>query len=353
MNLPRPMKAVDISDSWNNGYAAASDYDPMFVVEPKVDGVRAYLLAEGGRTRLFVATSEREIEHALPQMDGLEDRFSSILLDGELVIPGESLGKIVGALNATKRRAILDRAVFYAFDVFHFEAQNTRGRFITKSEPLGYRREVLEGVAEFFPDGVRIINQYPIAEPVLDAIKMAGFEGFMLKRTDAPYVEGKRSPLWRKVKWTSTIDCFVSGWEPGRGGYEGLVGSLKMSVWDGDEAIEIGKHGVFSEQVRVDMTAEDGSLSPNYLGRVMEVTYQSIGTDMRLRHPRFLRNRPDKHHTECMIDQLKEENRPLSRCQGCGAVDPPNQTSGGHVIHTGYDYASQELCGPVIEGWER
>lgn len=310
MNLPRPMKAQDISKKWHDGHVSAESYTASylsFVIEPKVDGVRAYLLAEGGQTRLFVATSEREIEHRLPQLDGLEGRFGSLLLDGELVVPGESLGTIVGALNATKRRPILDRAVFYTFDVLHFETKNTRGRFDMRRQPLSKRREVLESLVEFFPPGVRIVNQYPVSEPVVDAIRSAGFEGFMLKNPTSAYEEGRRSHTWLKMKWVSTIDCFVTGYEPGRGGYEGLVGSLKMSVLDDNgKAIEIGKHGVFEERMRIDMTDEGGNLKPEWMGRVMELTYQSVGTDLRLRHPRLLRLRPDKKARECRIEQMKE-----------------------------------------------
>lgn len=300
MNLPRPMKAKDISKEWTG----TTPRHEGLVLEPKVDGVRAYLLAEGGKTRLIIATSHTEISHPLPQMDGLEDHFSSLLLDGELVIPGERLGPLVGALNASSRRSILDHAVFYAFDVLHFEAKPTRGRFITTSQPLHERRKMLESLEDLFPRGVRLMSQYDVNDGIVDAIKGAGFEGFMLKDNNSLYNEG-RSSTWMKVKWVSTIDCFVTGWEAGKGGYKGLVGSLKMSVLDDNgRPVEIGKHGVFTERMRVEMTAPDGTLKPDWEGQVMELTYQAVGTDLRLRHPRLLRLRPDKQPTDCRMDQL-------------------------------------------------
>lgn len=307
MNLPRPMKATPIerTPDLETDYASTT-----FVVEPKVDGVRAYLVVGDGRTRIFMATSGTEITHDLPQLHGLEKAFGELFLDGELVIPGEALGPLVGALNASKRRPILDRAVFYAFDILTFRGKKADGRYCLKDESLKKRRQVLEGVAEFFPTGVRIINQYPAAQVFVDAIQKAGFEGYMLKDQGTLYEEG-RSHRWKKFKWTSTIDCFVTGWEPGQGSNEGLVGSLILSVYGHDDSeIEVGKHGVFPDDFRASITAADGSLRPEVYGQVHEVTYQSVGTDMRLRHPRLLRVRPDKIPAECSIDQLTEGRHP-------------------------------------------
>lgn len=302
MNLPRPMKAEDGTQSWA---AAGGDIYSNHVIEPKVDGVRAFLQVEDGRTKVIVATSHRVIEHDLPQMYGLERKFDSLLLDGELVIPGGTLGTIVGALNATKRRAILDKAVFYAFDILSFQGKGG-DRNVIYDHGLTRRRQALEMVADVFPTGVRLMAQYEFGEPVIDAIKRAGFEGFMLKHPNSGY-EPKRSKWWQKVKWTSTIDCFVIGWDPGHGGYEGLVGSLTMGVYDEHgQVVEVGKHGVFSEHMRTRLTDPNGGLNPWWLEKVMEVTYQSVGTDLRMRHPRLLRVRPDKSPNECTLAQLRE-----------------------------------------------
>lgn len=302
MNLPRPMKADDISDQYfhhdpNTDGSFFAQYATS-LMEPKVDGVRAYLVVEDGVTRITIASSESTITHELPQLYGLEGKFDSLILDGELLIPGERLGPLVGALNSSRRKPILDRAIFFAFDLLDFNGSSLRG------EPLSQRRAALEIVGTLFPTGVQIVPQYPPSHQVADAIRATGFEGFMLKSAEATYHE-RRHHAWLKCKWLQTIDCFVTDWQPGRGGYEGLVGALHMSVYDENgNVVEIGKHGVFPERLRRELTAPDGSLKPEWRGSVMELTYQDIGTDMRLRHPRLYRLRPDKRPTDCEITQL-------------------------------------------------
>jgi bifunctional non-homologous end joining protein LigD len=306
MILPRPMKADDISDLFfehdpNTSGSFFTKHD-AYVIEPKIDGVRAFLSVKDGVTQVYVATSHSEVRHDLPQMNGLTDHFTSLLLDGELVIPGETLGTVVGALNATKRKPILDRAVFYAFDLLEFDGNRL------SQEQLTARRTALEMIATLFPDGIVLIPQYEPSMELAEAIRNTGFEGFMLKRSDSLYHE-KRHPSWLKVKWLRTIDCFVTDWQPGKGGYEGLVGALHMSVLDKyGRTVEIGKHGVFTEKLRREMTAEDGSLKHEWYGKVMELSYQDVGTNMRLRHPRLYRLRPDKAIIDCELDQLTGRN---------------------------------------------
>lgn len=303
MNLPRPMKADDESSAYfehdpNTEGSFFTRFEREYVMEPKIDGVRAFLAVHKGRTRIIVASSWTEVMHELPQLYGLTDHFDSLLLDGEMVIPGENLGSIVGALNSSRRKSILDRAVFYVFDMLEFNGNGMR------AQALDVRRSALELFANILPPGVHIVPQHEPSQQVADAIRSTGFEGFMLKQRTSMYHE-KRHASWRKVKWLHTIDCFVTDWQPGKGGYQGLVGALHMSVYNEHmKAIEIGKHGVFPEKLRREMTAEDGSLKAEWYGKVMELTYQDTGTNMRLRHPRLYRLRPDKLAMDCELTQL-------------------------------------------------
>jgi len=94
------------------------------------------------------------------------------------------------------------------------------------------------------------------------------------------------------MKHRKTIDLVVQGFQPGRGKYAGMVGSLLCGIGE----IEIARVGGMNDAARVAITEAD-------LGRVVEVEYERVASQGRLRHPRFLRWRDDKLPEHCKLDQ--------------------------------------------------
>lgn len=129
------------------------------------------------------------------------------------------------------------------------------------------------------------------AEDVLvNAARVRGFEGWVLK--DKNYLG------WWKVKAEETVDCVVTGLVPGKGKYEGMCGSLKVSVYRGSEMVVVANVSGMDDADRAAITHRD-------IGRVVEVAYQYVGAKGKLRHPRFVRWRDDKPAKECTWDQLE------------------------------------------------
>ena len=58
-------------------------------------------------------------------------------------------------------------------------------------------------------------------EAMLAASRAQGLEGIVAKRLDCPYIPGRRSQGWVKVKNKRTADVVVGGWLPGEGGRSG------------------------------------------------------------------------------------------------------------------------------------
>ena len=63
-----------------------------------------------------------------------------------------------------------------------------------------------------------------------------GLEGFMVKRADAPYLPGRRSDGWAKVKCVRRREFVVGGWLEGQRSRTGGLGSLALGVWDAPPA---------------------------------------------------------------------------------------------------------------------
>lgn len=113
-------------------------------------------------------------------------------------------------------------------------------------------------------------------------------EGWVLKR--ANYTE------WYKLKPIRTIDAFVTGFHSGKGRLDGLVGSLRCSVFDGRSIIEIANVSGMDDETRwlIDTDKEN---------QVCEIEYQYVGAGRRLIHPRFVRWRDDKSYMACTVQQ--------------------------------------------------
>ncbi len=125
-------------------------------------------------------------------------------------------------------------------------------------------------------------------------------EGFMLKKQDT-------LPVWFKLKVEDTADVIVTGVKEGDGKYLGLVGALLCSVINPDGSMtEVASVSGMTDDERYEIT-EMFDVTKNLIGRVIEIKYQCVAAQGRLRHPRFLRFREDKNPMECTIDQLAKD----------------------------------------------
>jgi hypothetical protein len=99
---------------------------------------------------------------------------------------------------------------------------------------------------------------------------------------------------WTKRKPTPTTDLVVKGYKDAKvGKYLGLVGAVECGLY-GDDRIVAAVSGM-DDATREEISANE----EKYLGKVMEVRYQYVGSGGRLRHPRFVRFRDDKRAEEC------------------------------------------------------
>ena len=65
----------------------------------------------------------------------------------------------------------------------------------------------------------------------------------MAKRLDCPYIPGRRSQGWVKVKNKRTADVVVGGWLPGEGGRSGRLGALVVGFYEDGELRYAGRAG--------------------------------------------------------------------------------------------------------------
>jgi bifunctional non-homologous end joining protein LigD len=149
---------------------------------------------------------------------------------------------------------------------------------------------------------------------ILGASREQGLEGVVAKKRDSPYLPGKRSPAWIKVKNVLMQEVVIGGWTPGEGHRRGRFGSLLLGV-PGPTGLEyVGQVGTgFTDAVLDDLTSvldDIGSdvnpfstevpaqyrkmtrwVEPRLVG---EVSFSEWTGDGRMRHPSWRGIRSDK-----------------------------------------------------------
>ncbi|NUT72610.1 ATP-dependent DNA ligase [Pseudarthrobacter sp. C4D7] len=289
--------------------------------ELKWDGVRALLVADGEKVRIF-SRNGNDVTKTYPE---LTDRScwpeQPFVADGEIIAAGPGgrpdFGLLQGRMKLTKAAEIARARDAIPVQLMLFDLLFDNGEDLRRL-PLSSRRQRLE---EFFrPSGGPVHLSTVLAESVellLDSARELGLEGVMAKRTDSRYVSGQRTRTWIKLKTERTQEVVVGGWRPGKGGRQDTVGSLLVGIPDGGRLQYVGRVGSgfssreltelrrtverlgrktspFHEVPRPD-SADANWVAPQLVG---EVTYSEWTGQGRLRHPRWRGWRVDKNPSD-------------------------------------------------------
>ena len=240
-------------------------------------------------------------------------RATCALFDGEIVCleaDGKSNFRNVIHRMQQKTEGGIERAraknaaVCYVFDCLYLD-----GRAIV-NEPLTRRREWLQ-------DAIKKGSAYRVSEVVeegaafFQAVKEMGLEGIMAKQRNSPYLPGKRSDSWLKIKTRQTLECVIIGYTKGKGDREASFGALHLAQASGDDLKYLGKVGAGFENDSLKAVAAelqkvkaikrpvkekplDDARSVWIEPKLMcEVQFASLTTDGLLREAVFVRLRPD------------------------------------------------------------
>jgi ATP-dependent DNA ligase len=137
--------------------------------------------------------------------------------------------------------------------------------------------------------------------------RSAGLEGWVLKTGNMAN--------WFKLKNENSIEAVITGVKDGTGKFLGQIGSLVVGVTpdEGKNFIEIAAVGGMTNEDRLMMTHEYDQDPSFLIGKVIEVQYQKVEANGRLRHPRFSSFRDDKPAADCGIDQDPDLEKHWSR----------------------------------------
>jgi len=293
MMRKKPMLAYPVSDK-------PIDYDKPTFIQPKLDGVRCLIQAEGltpyhdsnpvshgFMVKAYSRTGKewKNIDHILDELHPFFAKNRNVILDGELYNHDfkDDFESIISMVRKTKptdedRSISRDNVQFHCYDIIDetltFE---NRYKFVMDNLRDSYCvRTVVTTKGICSEDQAKAIHQMNLD---------AGYEGSIVRTNDT--YQCKRSHNLRKFKDFSDAEAVIVGYEEGKGKREGTLGKFIMQDDDGNQfGCPPGKGYTYA-----DMTIMLNNIH-RYMGQTATFTYFERTKAGSYRHPLFkgLRN---------------------------------------------------------------
>lgn len=242
------------------------------IVEQKFDGIRIFLFKSGEKVvisskngGLYTPKGNPKVFANVPEFTHAPHR---VILDGEYVT----------------------KDGLHFFDVIQVDDRDIR------LLPLSKRKEILSEILSGTGLEALALNASFESEikSLMDVIVGKGGEGVICKNPLSSYGQ---TNSWLKLKRFDTIDCFVTDFEETQEfKRSGIPRSWFIGVYDeSGKVVNIGKVGSFIEKI------DPRNVK---IHSVIEVRFDEVTRDKKLRAPFIIRMRHDKTPEECSISQL-------------------------------------------------
>jgi bifunctional non-homologous end joining protein LigD len=235
-----PMRAV-------SGELPSERDDVNWAYEIKWDGMRALGFCDRGHLRLQSANGIDATER-FPELTALAEALAEhrAVVDGEIVAFGPdgnpSFSALQPRMHTATRVAALEKAqiqpvAYVLFDLLWLDGVDaTPVLYVERTRLL---HDLVDPTSNWpVPDA-----QLGGGQALLDAARARGLEGVMAKRRDSPYLPGRRSPTWRKIKIRHEQELVVGGWTPGERGRESSFGALLVGYYEDGHLRYAGRVG--------------------------------------------------------------------------------------------------------------
>ena len=246
---------------------------PPAICECKFDGIRVFLFKSGEKLLIsskhggiYTPKSSPKVFSRLPEFVHAPNRA---IIDGEYVSREGSL---------------------HFFDILQVDNRDLRSMILQERKKVLH--EILRGTEVESP--FLLGQSFEEIQKIKEDFVEKGFEGIIAKNPLSTYGQ---PGSWLKLKKYETADCFVIDYEETPDmKTTGIPRSWFVGVFDDNgEVVNLGKVGAFIEKI-----------NPSHvtIGSVIEVRYQELTRDKKLRMPFIIRIRHDKTAKECLFNQL-------------------------------------------------
>jgi bifunctional non-homologous end joining protein LigD len=232
-----------------------NDYRPMlatlteelprgndWMFEVKWDGYRALGYVREGEAKLVSRNGNdltgrfADVAKALARAV----RSPECVVDGEVCALDEQGRPSFSAMQQGKPGTAI---VYEVFDVLEIDGAPVLDL------PLTERRVRLEQLLDAKSAAVQLSGFFDDGDALLEAASEQRLEGVMAKRASSPYVEGRRTRHWLKIKTHGRQEFVICGWTKGQGRRAGSFGSLVLGAYRDGELQWVGNCGTgFTER---------------------------------------------------------------------------------------------------------
>ncbi len=227
-------------------YSSKPFDSPGHIFEIKWDGTRCLAFIRDGKVRLQNRRLQ-DITSRYPDLSGMHRQFraKNAILDGELVALSEGRADFRRLqqreqLSTRVKIELAARRIPVTYMVFDLLYLDDR-KYL--QVPLLERKGALQ---EILRESDQVLESKYIEEKGKAFFQEAvaqGLEGIMAKAGSSPYLIGKRSHHWLKIKPRGVKTCFVVGYSAGQGFRRPYFGSLALATREQDRWIFRGMVG--------------------------------------------------------------------------------------------------------------
>lgn len=194
-----------------------------WIFEIKWDGYRAIAEIYDHCSRLYSRNGKRLNENYPQVIKDLSTLSFNAVLDGELVVVN-NLGKAdfeaLQNFSRTQKGAIR----YYVFDLLYYNGKDLR------NDSLLIRKNLLKSVLPSLPTVFYNEHVEEFGNAFFNVVKENSIEGMMAKDGNSPYIEGKRTRYWLKVKTYREQNFVIAGFTEPKGGRTGF-GALLLGCY--------------------------------------------------------------------------------------------------------------------------
>lgn len=294
-----------------------------WIYELKYDGFRLIAEKDGGRVRLRYR-SGKDATHVYPDVVRALKAFpyDRFVIDAEVVVLDEDAKPHIHRLQQRtqlvrkqdiERAALTHPATLYVFDFLAFDDYDLRG--LTTVQRKSLLRELIpaQGILRY-SDHIETKGL-----EMFQHVEKMGLEGIMAKRAAARYIGG-RSSDWLKMRVERSGEFVIVGYTTPRRETRHGFSSIMLAEYHGRDLVYCGAAGSGFSQAELEELHEvlssmeipypafGGEVPPTDRNRwirpelVCEVKYLEFTDERILRHPVFVRMRPDKSPADMMDD---------------------------------------------------